>query len=624
MTAGERLAIDKAVETLSDIAVRNVELLTGGDPLSLVAPHVDNIGHAGLIEVVVNLLQRLCGTMESDSRPISLESVVATTKQIALPTLARLANCIVAHQTFQNSCSLAPLLSRMALLSAQCCAVSVRDLTSAATVLLLNNMMQFLSELLSEAVLDRVEQFRPMDSIRVSRSYQAFADNQMQLSQTLAAELLGQQEAVRPLAPAPQRQDHRWRNDELRQFWEARCAPKYDDAVPIDALAVFLLRGTGLEATLTNREVLMRRLVALDRKDRSQAVLSAPEFDQCASEVRRCGGLRAWVHALFLPGGSEALGTGPLGTKQLAGGVPSMASTWGSLANSWRPTTASGSMSISLSATPRGNARKPFALTAASLRSARSARSDNGEGHHLFDAVERQSFRASRKLVLGEKVAVSTHHIAFRDTPLHTAAAQDQKHAPSCALLLEQGAHPDAEDRHLATPLHIASASGHTGVAKKLIESGAQISKEDRWQATALHRAAQNGQTELAQLLLRNGAQVDVADEWGATPLHRAAAKKQFAVAEKLLAHSGGYGTSCVNVEDRSGERPLHVAAKNGDYGFVKLLLEHGADATSRSRLAGKTPQDCARERGHADVVTLLENCNDWIPLRQCALVTAN
>jgi hypothetical protein len=481
-------------------------------------------------------------------------------------------------------------------------------------------MMKFLSEVLTEAVLDRVEQFRPMDSIRVSRSYQAFADLQSQFSQTLAAELLGQREAKRSLAPAPQKQDHKWRNDELRQFWEARCSPKYDDAVPIDALAVFLLRGTGMEASLTNREVLMRRLVAIERKDRSQAVLSAPEFDQCASEVRRCGGLRAWVHALFSAGGAEAPGIGPLGTKQLAGSVPSMASTWGSLANSWRPTTAGTSMSASLGATPRGYAKKPFALTAASLRSARSARSDNGEGHHLFDAVERQSFTASRKLVLGERVAVKTHHIAFRDTPLHTAAAQDQKHAPNCALLLEQGADPDAEDRHLATALHIASASGHSEVAKKLIQSGAQICKEDRWQATPLHRAAQNGQTELAQLLLRNGAQVDVADEWGSTPLHRAAAKKQLAVAEKLL--SGG-ATASVNSEDRSGECPLHVAAKNGDYAFVRLLLEHGADAKSRSRVAGKTPQDFARDRGHTDVVTLLQNCHDWIPARESALVTA-
>eukprot|EP00427_Karlodinium_veneficum_P059469 CAMPEP_0169384918 /NCGR_PEP_ID=MMETSP1017-20121227/43752_1 /TAXON_ID=342587 /ORGANISM="Karlodinium micrum, Strain CCMP2283" /LENGTH=625 /DNA_ID=CAMNT_0009485645 /DNA_START=9 /DNA_END=1886 /DNA_ORIENTATION=+ len=625
MTAGERLAIDKAAETLSGIAVNNTEILTGADPLGLVAPHIDSIGHAGLIEVVVSLLQRLCATMESDRRPVSLEPVVATTKQLALPTLARLSDCIISHSTFQSTSLLAPLLNRMALLSTQCCAVSVRDLTSAAAVLLLTNAMKFLSEVLKEAVLDRVEQFRPMDSIRVSRSYQTFADSQIQLSQTLAAELLGQQDAKRPLALAQQRRDHKWRNDELRQFWEARCAPKYDEAVPIDALAIFLLRGTSMEASLSNREVLMRRLAAIERKDPSQAVLSATEFDSCAAEVRRCGGLRAWVHALFLPGGVEAPGIGPLGTKQLAGSVPSMASTWGSLANSLRPTTASGrSLSASLGATPRGYSRKPFALTTASLKSARSARSDNGQGHRLFDAVERQSFTASRKLVLGEKVPVSTHHIAFRDTPLHTAAAQDQKHAPSCALLLEQGADPDAEDRHLATPLHVASASGHGEVAKKLIKSGAQICKGDRWQATPLHMAAQNGQIEIAQLLLQSGAQIDVADDWGSTPLHRAAAKKQVGVAEKLLVHNGGYGSACVNLEDRSGECPLHVAAKNGDYAFVRLLLEHGADSSSRSRLAGKTPQDCARDRGHADVVTLLQNCHEWIPSCHNAVITAS
>jgi ankyrin repeat protein len=620
MTASERQAIEKASEALSRISIDNPDLLIGSEPLNLVTPHIECLGHSGLVEVVMNLLQRFCGTVRSEAASVFFEPLSATILQLTLPTLERLAGCVISHGTFQNAFSLTPLLHRLALLSAQCCAVVVRDVTSAASVLPFTSAMKMLTEVLTEAVLNRVEHFRPMDSLQLSRAYQGFADFQVEISQPLAAELLGQPEAKRSLAPAPQRQRHNWRNDELRQFWEARCAPKYDDAVPVDALAIFLLRATTVEPSLSNREALMRRLAAIERKMPSSAVLVASEFDQCASEIRRCGGLRAWVNAVISPSGPGAPGIGPLGTKQLAGCVPSLASTWGPSAssNSWQSASTRTPMSASMGATPRGEARKPFALTSASLKSARSARSDNSKGQDLFESVERHSLKVSQKMVLGDKVSVSTRHIAFRDTPLHSAAAQDQKHAPHCRLLLEQGAEPDAEDRHLATPLHVACAAGHAEAAKKLITCGANVCKEDRWKATPLHRAAQNGQTELAALLLQSGAQPGIADEWGATALHKAAAKKQIGIAERLLLN--GPEAACINAEDRSGDRPIHVAAKNGDYALVKLLLEHGAQPAARSRVAGKTPEDCARDRGHTDVVTLLQNCGDWIPTPQSAI----
>ena len=43
-------AIEKATAVLAEIAVANPSLLTGGQPLALVAPHVENIGHAASIE----------------------------------------------------------------------------------------------------------------------------------------------------------------------------------------------------------------------------------------------------------------------------------------------------------------------------------------------------------------------------------------------------------------------------------------------------------------------------------------------------------------------------------------------------------------------------------------------
>lgn len=620
MTAAERQAIEKATAELSAMAMSNPCLLTGGDALALVTPHVDNIGHSAAIQVAAALLQRFCATATSKPAPALLEPLAATADQLAIPTLTRLETCVSTHKTFQTAFSLTPALNRMAALSAQCCALVVRDVTSSASVLPLTGSLKLLSDVLTHAVLDRVEHFRPLDSARLAASYDAFATQQKEFSCALAAELLGAPEPKRKLAPAPPRPSHGWRNDELRQFWEARCATKFDAAVPIDALAVLLLRAAGLEASLGNREAVMRRLTAIECKDASCGLVSASALDSCCSEVRRCGGLRAWVHALLLPGGPVAAGAGPLGTRQLTGCVPSLASTWGGLAKSWRSTSMGGTSARSEWATPRGEVRKPFALTSSSVMSARTGRSDAGDGQPLFDTVERQLLNSSQRIVLFEKLSVNSRHIAFRDTPLHTAAAQDLQHAPHCTLLLDQGADCDAQDRHLSTPLHVAAAAGHGEAAKKLIRRGADVRKEDRWRGTPLHRAAQNGQTELAQLLLSSGAAIATTDEWGATPLHRAVGKGQVTMVEQLLTSSSSLDASGANSEDRAGDRPIHIAAKNGDYTVVRLLLERGVDARARSRVTGKTPEESARDRGHADVVALLQNSSEWISTRPAAI----
>merc|ERR1712039_156461 len=127
--------------------------------------------------------------------------------------------------------------------------------------------------------------------------------------------------------------------------------------------------------------------------------------------------------------------------------------------------------------------------------------------------------------------------------------------------------------------------------------------------STPLHKAAACGSADMVDMLLSNGAAPHLADEWGYTPLHRAVARGQRHVAEKLLKS----GQVDVNAEDHRGDRPLHQAASSGDYALVKLLLEHGGTASVRSRLAGKTPEECARARGHMDVATLLQHKHEWV-----------
>lgn len=289
----------------------------------------------------------------------------------------------------------------------------------------------------------------------------------------------------------------------------------------------------------------------------------ADELDCCSAEIRRNGGLKAWVHAVVLGGDLSK-------TAALKGGS---------------------------TVSPRPGER-PFLLTA-TLRKPETESS-------LTDVVAQGLLKASQRLILGDKVSPDSRD-AHGDTALHLAASLDFKHGSLGALLLSNGADINAQDRYLATPLHKAAA-GQSNLAKELVKNGADVGREDRWRSTPLHKAAEHGKAELASLLLSEGAGIS-ADEWGATPLHRAVHRRQLAVVETLLANGGD-----ANAEDRRGDKPLHLAATRGDYALVKLLLQHGGEARALNRV-GKMPEECARDRGHSDVVTLLQHRDEWVPL---------
>ncbi len=120
---------------------------------------------------------------------------------------------------------------------------------------------------------------------------------------------------------------------------------------------------------------------------------------------------------------------------------------------------------------------------------------------------------------------------------------------------------------------------------------------------TALHFACFFGQPAAARLLIENGAAVDAvaANPTQVMPLHSAAAARNLEGARLLLERGAP-----VNARQQSGWVPIHSAAQNGDRGMVELLLQHRADP----KLAnddGKTPAMVAREKGHAEIASLLE-----------------
>ena len=120
---------------------------------------------------------------------------------------------------------------------------------------------------------------------------------------------------------------------------------------------------------------------------------------------------------------------------------------------------------------------------------------------------------------------------------------------------------------------------------------------------TALHFACFFGQPDAARLLIEGGAAVDAvaANPTQVMPLHSAASARNLEAARLLLEHGAP-----VNARQQRGWVPLHAAAQNGDRPMVELLLKHGTDPKLAND-QGKTSAMVAREKGHEEIATLLE-----------------
>ena len=144
------------------------------------------------------------------------------------------------------------------------------------------------------------------------------------------------------------------------------------------------------------------------------------------------------------------------------------------------------------------------------------------------------------------------------------------------ADLLAYGADVNARDDHLRTPLHLAAAQGHAGVAGVLLKHGADAALRTKYGGnTPLHLAAEQGAEDVVQVLLAGGAKVDVPSEHGQTPLIVAAEANQPKVAALLLAKganvnaSAGHGTA------------LHIASLHGFKELAGILMAYNADTNA-------------------------------------------
>uniref|UniRef100_A0A665VF55 Euchromatic histone-lysine N-methyltransferase 2 n=1 Tax=Echeneis naucrates TaxID=173247 RepID=A0A665VF55_ECHNA len=184
-----------------------------------------------------------------------------------------------------------------------------------------------------------------------------------------------------------------------------------------------------------------------------------------------------------------------------------------------------------------------------------------------------------------------------RRSALHAAAQRGLLEV--CYMLVQAGAHVDAQDKELRTPLLEAIINNHFEVARYLVQNGACVYHEDDGY-TGLHHAAKLGSLEIVSMLLETG-QVDVnaQDSGGWTPIIWAAEHKHVDVIKALLNRGAD-----VTINDKELNVCLHWAAYAGNVDIAELVLNSGCSLASVN-MHGDTPLHIAAREGYLDCVTL-------------------
>jgi ankyrin repeat protein len=187
-------------------------------------------------------------------------------------------------------------------------------------------------------------------------------------------------------------------------------------------------------------------------------------------------------------------------------------------------------------------------------------------------------------------------------TVLHWAAKEGSMELVS--RLLACGASPLTKDKDDATPLLLASSSGHMDIAKRLVEhmDGRGLEQMDKRGRTALHLAVPACNVEMVSLLLSVGAKAMVSDKRRETALMLAISYGHLGIVKLLAEHMEEGG---LEVQDAMGRTAVHLALRAGHLDMAAALLSAGAKAMVMDR-RGQTPLLLAAQGGHVDIVELL------------------
>ncbi|XP_042875930.1 ankyrin-2-like isoform X2 [Penaeus japonicus] len=153
------------------------------------------------------------------------------------------------------------------------------------------------------------------------------------------------------------------------------------------------------------------------------------------------------------------------------------------------------------------------------------------------------------------------------------------------------------------TVLHLGSSGP---VLQMLLTKGAPVDATTRQGLTPLMAAAQKGATDDLMHLLAHRANPNMASSDGTTALHLAIQSKDSSAVTALL--EAGVD---VNAAMADGSTPLHLAAALGAMSIVRLLLDDWMCSFYMTDAKGRSPVQVAREAGHQDLASFIEQVVD-------------
>mmetsp|Transcript_20052 Transcript_20052/g.25941 ORF Transcript_20052/g.25941 Transcript_20052/m.25941 type:complete len:543 (+) Transcript_20052:80-1708(+) len=156
-----------------------------------------------------------------------------------------------------------------------------------------------------------------------------------------------------------------------------------------------------------------------------------------------------------------------------------------------------------------------------------------------------QGSAAMVKLLLDHGAPLDLENPVSGLTPLATACAAGK--LENATMLLSRSANPASTDKNRQTPLHHASANGHTSCCQLLLKHSSDIiNLTDDEKRTALHMAAEKGHTLCVKLLCDKGADTKIKNKHNATPLDLAIKHKHTEVATCLRQADTAPGCKCL------------------------------------------------------------------------------
>lgn len=197
-------------------------------------------------------------------------------------------------------------------------------------------------------------------------------------------------------------------------------------------------------------------------------------------------------------------------------------------------------------------------------------------------AVRNGSMEMIKKMLVGGFVNVNSTDSSGQSI-LCTAITTDQVDIVK-SLIEDFGACVNLSDHFGETPIMRAVSDGTEEMVQILIEHGAHVNAQAYDLVSPLYLAVDGDKKSVAELLLRNGALVNLSNSDGETPLFIASRRAYVDIIELLI----DFHADLDLPTSFSYENPLHIAVNYGHLDVARLLIDAGASTTLRT-IDGKT-----------------------------------